>query len=309
MFALGCGAAPGEIIPPMNAARVALVTCEKLPLLPLDEHLLVRALAERGVRAEPAVWSDSAVRWQDYGAVVVRSTWDYHHRLLEFVTWADGVAASGAALWNPAPLLYWNAEKTYLRDLAARGINVVPTRYVTPREPVTLAALLAEEHWERAIVKPTVSATAFGTFQVDRSEAASHEERFRALCTHGGVMVQPYLASIETDGEWSLCFVTGEFSHAILKRPKSGDFRVQLEFGGSAEQQVPPEWLVAQARHILDLVDGPWLYARVDGCLVDGSFQLIELEMIEPSLFLDRAPAAAPRMADAIVGVLNRKPS
>jgi len=286
---------------PMPDARVALVTCDRFPLLPPDEWLLIDALAGLGMRAEAAVWSDPAVRWVDYDRVVIRSAWDYHLHRDAFFRWVEAVTAAGIPIWNPPALLRWNAEKTYLRDLASRGINVVPTRYLRAGDEASLAALLEDEGWDRAIVKPTVSASAFSTWRVDRADAAAHEARFQALSAERGVMVQPYLDTIEREGEWSLIFIGGVFSHAMLKRPARGDFRVQEEHGGSATAHHPPAGVVEDARRALAAVEGPWLYARVDGCAAGKGLQLLELEMLEPTLYLDAAPTAPARLAAAIV--------
>lgn len=281
--------------------RIALLTCERIPDLPPDEHLLIAELARLGVRAEAAVWSDPAVRWGDFDAMVVRSAWDYHLRFGEFFRWMDRVTAAGVPVWNPPALLRWNAEKTYLRDLAAHGVRVAPTRYLRVGEGASLATLLDEEGWDRAIVKPTVSAGAFETWRVDRAGAATHDARFRSLSARRSLMVQPYLDAIAEAGEWSLVFLGGVYSHAVLKRPAPGDFRVQEELGGSATPQVPPAGVVDEARRVLAAVDGPWIYARVDGCVIAGSLQLLELELFEPTLFLGADPGAAARFARAIV--------
>jgi len=288
----------------VKAARVALVTCESVPDLPPDELLLIRALAVRGVRAQAAVWSDPGIAWADFDTIVIRSAWDYHLRFEAFFGWVDRVAAAGIPVWNPPALLRWNADKTYLRDLAARGVAVVPTRYLRAGESVSLVSLLAEEGWERAIVKPTVSASAFETWRVNRNDAPTHDARFRALIGFRGMMVQPYLTAFEEAGEWSLIFIGGAFSHAVLKRPARGDFRVQEEHGGSAAAHPPPAGLVEDARRTLAALDGPWLYARVDGCAVDGALLLSELELLEPTLYLHLGEDPAGRLARAIVEML-----
>ena len=286
----------------MTPPRIALVTCAKLPDLPPDEHLLVRELRARGADGQAVIWDDPDIAWGGFDRVVVRSTWDYHHRLPEFLHWVDALQSARVPLWNPPALLRWNADKTYLRDLERRGVRVAPTRFVEPGSAGALAVIMDEAGWDDVVVKPSVSATAFETWRVTRSEAAAHQPRFRGLLDRRRMMVQPCLPGLARDGEWSLCFVGGAFSHAVLKRPAAGDFRVQHEFGGSAEL-VPraDELLVAAARRVADAAPGPWLYTRVDGCLVDGAFVLLELEMLEPSLFLDLDPGAAGRFADAIL--------
>jgi glutathione synthase/RimK-type ligase-like ATP-grasp enzyme len=282
--------------------RIALVTYSRLLTLSEDDRLLVAPLAERGVRAEAAAWDDAVVKWDSYDALVLRSTWNYHTAIDAFRAWIDRIDALGVPIWNPPSMLRWNASKTYLRDLAARGIDVVPTRWIERGAGLNLRTVLGEAGWLDAVVKPAISASAYETWRVSALNVAPGEERrFGSLIAAGDVMVQPFLPELARHGEWSLMFVGGEFSHAVIKRPRSGDFRVQHEHGGSAEPRTPPAHVLATAREIVSKAPGQWLYARVDGVEIGGSFVLVELEMLEPSLFLATDPRAPARFADAIV--------
>jgi glutathione synthase/RimK-type ligase-like ATP-grasp enzyme len=281
---------------PRRMMRVALVTYAGLPQLAADDRLLRRALRERGHRADAVVWDDPDVAWQDYDLIVVRSCWDYHLRPGAFLAWIARLEALGAPLWNPPGLLRWNLDKRYLLDLAARGVPVVPTVYLERGARADLAALLAERGWGEAVVKPAVAATAFHTWRT--SAAAEEQERFAALLAERSMLVQPLMPQI-AGGEWSLLCFGGTYSHAVLKRPAPGDFRSQDDFGGTVEPREPPPGLVAQGMAMLAQLATLWLYARVDGLLVDGMFTLMELELIEPSLFLDAAPAVADQLAAA----------
>lgn len=276
--------------------RVALATYAELPQLAADDRLLRRTLSERGHRADAVVWDDPDVAWQDYDLIVVRSCWDYHLRPDAFRAWISRLEALGAPLWNPPELLRWNLDKRYLLDLAARGIPVVPTVYLERGTTTDLVALLAERGWGEAVVKPAVAATAFHTWRTSAATAHGEQGRLAALLAERSVLVQPLMPQI-ADGEWSLLCFGGAFSHAVLKRPAPGDFRSQDDFGGTVEPREPPPRLVAQGMAMLAQLDRPWLYARVDGLLVDGVFTLMELELVEPSLFLDVAPAVADRLA------------
>lgn len=246
------------------------------------------------------VWDDRGVRWNQFDAVVIRSCWDYHTRLAEFMEWLDRLEHHGVPVWNPPALLRWNADKTYLRDLAARGIPIVPTRWVSRGEAASLRGVLLAESWRDAVVKPAVSAAAFHTWRVTAEEAAAADPRFRALVAERSVLVQAFVPEIERGGEWSFCFFGGVFSHAVLKRPRPGEFRVQEAHGGTAAPaQAEPE-LVAQAEAVIAALPTASVYARVDACLVAGQLRLMELEVLEPSLFLDLEPRAADRFAGAI---------
>ena len=281
--------------------RIAFVTHARLPGLSADDLLAVEELRRRGVEVEPTVWDDPAVRWSAYDRVVIRSCWDYHRRLDEFLGWLDRMERERISLWNPAAVVRGNVDKAYLVDLAAAGLSVVPTVRLERGSAVDLAALLEERGWSEAVVKPSVSASAFRTGRIGRGAAAPAQGELNELLASSGALIQPFLAEIQTGGEWSLVFLGGEYSHAVRKRPRTGDFRVQQELGGSAELEIPAPALVEQARAVVAKIPGPWLYARVDGVEIGGAFTLMELELIEPSLFLACDPRAPARFADAIL--------
>jgi glutathione synthase/RimK-type ligase-like ATP-grasp enzyme len=283
---------------------VAFATYAALPRLSLDDQLAAQELESRGVRVTAAVWSDPDVRWAEFDAVVLRSTWDYHRRPVEFCRWLDELERVGAKLWNPIPIARWNMDKRYLRDLAARGVAVAPTVWLPRGTAVDLAALLDERGWSDVVIKPVVSATAFETIRADRGSLdAAHAHAQRLLAT-SDVMVQQFLPEIAS-GEWSLVFLSGAFSHAVRKRPRPGDFRVQPEFGGSEAAAAPPAAVLRAGRAVLRAVDDrfdvPWLYARVDGVQTDREFLVLELEMLEPWLFFRHEPGAASRFADGLI--------
>jgi hypothetical protein len=202
-------------------------------------------------------------------------------------------------------LVRLNADKAYLADLAAAGIPVVPTLRLERGAAVDLGDLLDERGWGEAVVKPAVSASAFRTWRIPHGEAAAAQEDFADLLAGSAVLVQPFLPEIQTRGEWSFLFFAGEFSHAVLKRPRDGEFRVQEEHGGATTAQRPNSELLAQARAVVDHIPGPWLYARVDGVELEGGLALMELELIEPSLFLRHDPEAPARFAAAVQGTYS----
>jgi len=269
--------------------RVAVATCAALPDLHEDDALLLPALAEVGVDAVPAVWDDPGVDWSVYDLVVVRSTWDYVPRREQYLAWARSVPR----LANPAEVLAWNTDKRYLRELAAAGVPVVPTTWLEPGDRYVPPP---GEH----VVKPTVSANAADTARY--AAGADSTDHVRRLLDAGRpVMVQPYLASVDADGETAVVSVGGEYSHTARKAPvlvpdlvDPEDVEITARDPSVAERAVADTALAAVAWDDL-------LYARVD--LVpgpDGSPVVIELELAEPSLFLGTAPVAAERLAAAI---------
>jgi len=211
-------------------------------------------------------------------------------------------------VWNPPAVLRWNSHKGYLRDLAARGVPIVPTRWLERGTPVGLARLLRDAAWSDAVVKPAVSASAHGTWRTSFETASADQRQLDELLRAGDVMVQPFMSEVRDAGEWSFLFLGGRFSHAVLKRPGAGagDYRVQWEFGGTADAMVPPGNLVADAEAVMTAVPGNPLYARVDGVERDGRLVLMELELIEPHLFLGWDAGAPGRLAAALGALVTR---
>ena len=282
---------------------VVIATCAELPAGDEDGDALVAALADRGVAARWQVWNDPAASWAD-DLVVVRSTWDYTSDRDGFVAWARSMPR----LANPAEVIAWNSDKTYLRDLADAGVPVVSTTFVAPGET---ARLPVDGDF---VVKPSVGVGSMGVgrFTGDAVEAALAHVTF--LHDAGRiVLVQPYLAEVDAAGETALIYVDGNYSHAIRKGAMlppqvtypldevSPDMlyvfeQVQAREASAAELAVGDEVMrLLRARFGADL-----LYARVDLLPAPAGPLLIELELTEPSLFLSYDAKAADRLAEAI---------
>jgi glutathione synthase/RimK-type ligase-like ATP-grasp enzyme len=290
------------------STRVAFVTSQALPALAEDDQLAVRVLATRGVTVIPAVWDDPTIDWAAFDAIIIRSTWDYHLAVSAFHSWIDRVERTGVPIFNAPTLLRWNSNKEYLRALAKHGTSqIVPTAWVPQGDSCSLMSILTERGWNNAVVKPTVSAGAQDTWRTSPREAAAHEVRFRTLVARGGMMVQPFLSAITTAGEWSLLFFNGVFSHAIRKIPQQGDFRVQAHHGGIIQAADPDTSLIAIGERLVQTVVPLPLYARVDGCMEHDQFLLMELELIEPSLYLESNDQGATRFANALLEVLDQR--
>jgi len=284
--------------------RVALVTSSAFPELFQDDRLLVSALAELGVRAVPTVWSDPAVDWAGFAAIVIRSPWDYFERDQEFRAWLDARIASGALLCNSGDILRWNYDKAYLQDLAARGVPLVPTICIARGERPDVAALAGARGWDDIVIKPTISGGGYRTHRLRAADAGAHAQEICEILADRGLLVQPFLPEIQTGGELSLLFFDGVFSHAVRKRPKAGDYRVQFQFGGTNEDVEVDAALVEQARACALAAPSLPVYARVDGVIQDGRFLLMELEVFEPLMFLASHPEAPARFARAVLGRL-----
>jgi glutathione synthase/RimK-type ligase-like ATP-grasp enzyme len=281
--------------------RVALATYDRAPDLAPDDLLLAGALERAGIRPVATVWSDPSVDWRAFDAVVIRSCWDYHRRHAEFMAWLDALDAAGRLVLNATPIVRWNSDKRYLVDLARRGVSTVPTRIVERGSRVPVPDVAHAEGWTRFVVKPAVSASAYETHALELPLAGDDRAAIERVVAHGAALVQPFLDEVTTDGELSLIFFDGVFSHAAIKRSRRGDFRVQTEHGGTvAPVDVVPA-IIQQARRSLEALDELPLYARVDGVGDERSFRLMELELIEPNVFLAASDGAADRFAAAIV--------
>jgi glutathione synthase/RimK-type ligase-like ATP-grasp enzyme len=285
-------------------ARVALVTCAAYPHLYEDDLLLVPALAELGIGAVPAVWSDEAIDWMSFDALVIRSPWDYFERSAEFRAWLDTRIASGVLMCNSADILDWNYDKRYLQDLEAAGMSLVPTICIGRGEKPDVAALARARGWNEIVVKPTISGGAYRTYRFLVDDAASYARQMEDTLSDRGLLVQPFLSEVMTGGELSMLFFDGVYSHAVCKRARAGDYRVQFQFGGTNENVEVAPALVEQARACVLASPSLPVYARVDGLVKNGQFLLMELEVFEPLMFLARHPEAPGRFARAVQGRL-----
>lgn len=285
----------------MTAKRIALATYERAPRLGLDEPLLVPAIEALGAVAAPVVWSDASVDWGSYDAVVIRSCWDYHLRVGEFRDWVERLEHLGVRVLNSPSLVRWNADKRYLLDLSARGVAVIPTTIVPRGRGGDVERIIAAEDWSRFVIKPAISASGHETHALHAPLDDHAREVIARVTARGDALLQPFAEEISRQGELSLVFVDGAFSHAALKRPRSGEFRVQREHGGSVQAHEPSASLVAQAGRVVGALDEVPLYARVDGIARGNALLLMELELIEPNLMLSVAPHAASTLARAIL--------
>ncbi len=280
--------------------RIALATCARLPGLYGEEQALLPLFEKRGVEAQAVVWNDPAADWSAFDCVVIRSTWDYHKLFPEFRRWLAALAAAGIRTLNPLPLLEWNLDKFYLRELEQAGVRLIPTAFFEQGTSCELAALVAEKGWSRSIVKPTVSGGAHDTYLIGASQAPAYQLKTDAILRRCGLLVQPYFPEIEQEGEASLLFFGGQFAFAARKKPAPKDFRVQFEHGGTFQRFAPEPSLIKEAQQILKLLPHAPAYARVDGVCRADEFYLMEVELIEPYLYLAVAPEMSERYVDAI---------
>ena len=274
---------------------VALVSCLVLPEHDPDDAPLTAALRAEGLRVATLAWDDEAAELSRARMAILRSTWNYTTSPAAFASFIDRTAAS-TTLFNGAETVQWNLHKRYLLDLERAGVPVVPTRLVPRGDATPLRALMDSLGTTRAVVKPAISGGSRGTMRVDERESARGEEHLRALAAVEDVLVQPYLRSVEGHGERACVWIDGEVTHAVRKSPR---FAGGAESVSSAVDVAPDE--IALARAALAVAPGTLLYARIDVARGDdGRPMIMELELIEPSLYFDQSAKALARMVTAI---------
>jgi glutathione synthase/RimK-type ligase-like ATP-grasp enzyme len=283
--------------------RVAFTTCAVVPELSGDDRLAIPALRALGVEVVPWVWEAPAPPGLD--AVVHRSCWDYHEKSAAFLAWLDALEASALPSFNAVPAVRWNVNKRYLRDLTARGVAVQETAWLDAGERVDLAALLRARGLDEVVIKPQISLSAFATSRASRATAAEAQASLDAIGRERAMMVQAFLPEVIEHGELSFVFFGGQHSHTVRKRPRPGDFRVQQDHGGSRAPVDATPALIAEAARMLAAAETPLLYARVDAVETRAGLVLMELEAIDPELFLALEPAAPTRFAAAIAAALT----
>lgn len=264
------------------------------------DHLAVAPLQELGWDVEEIPWSRPKGAWGRFRAVVIRSTWDYQNAAAAFMNTLAEIERSGAQLFNPLAVCKWNLDKTYLADLARRQVPIVPTLWLDRLEAPRIPELFSASNRSRVVAKPLVGANADDTYLLHRARPETWDAALRVFAEKR-LMVQPFLEAVAREGEYSLFYFAGRYSHAILKKPRAGDFRVQEEHGGIIRRCDPAPAIRHVADHAIDALEQRLLYARVD--IVnrnDATPAVMELELIEPSLYFNYDDGAARRFADAL---------
>ncbi len=282
--------------------RVAFATCSAYPSLTEEDRRVAMALAARSIHVEPLVW-DADGEVPDVDAVVLRSCWDYHEKTDAFVGFLGRLGEAGIRCLNSPRVATWNLDKRYLFDLERTGTRIPRTIRVERGERRSLCALLEESTLDEAVVKPVVGMLGVDTWRTSRATASRDAGAFAELVARRPVFVQEFVTGVLDQGEISIVFIAGRFSHAVQKRPARAEFRVHEEHGGTRRAIVPSSQWLAQAERALASVGEPLLYARFDGIPCDDELVLMELELIDPSLFLAYDPDATSRFADAIASL------
>jgi hypothetical protein len=290
--------------------RIALLTLEDRGDFVIDDEVAIAELTRRGWDAVELPWSHPDVTWTDYELVVVRTTWDYHLRPDEFLETLAAIEASGARLENSRRLIAWNLDKRYLRELETAGVPIVPSVWGRGGNGAVFSGLFAALQEAEIVIKPTVSANANDTFRLRAPLSPEQLLHLADVFRDRDWFAQPFLRSIVTEGEYSAFYFNGRLSHACLKVPMAGDFRVQEEHGGSIRGVQASDDVRRVGEIVMSAIAPAPLQARVDlARLADGSLALMELELIEPSLYFRSDPNAAANFADALAELLQWEPA
>jgi hypothetical protein len=265
-----------------------------------EDQLLSKTLNELGVSHEIKAWSDPQVDWSKYSHLLIKSPWDYFDYYPEFLAWIEKIKKLGIRVLNDLDTIRWNSSKSYLLEIENKGFPVIAGMLLTKGSRPDLAQILQKIESEILVVKPLVSGGAKNTLKIPVSKWTDFEEKISQMLQEEDFLVQPFIPEVAEVGEYSLIFFNGKFSHAVLKTPAPADFRVQHYFGGTIKEIEPDKNMLQSCQNLMDKFGANTLYGRVDGVEIDGKFHLMELELIEPYLFLGLSEKALPNYKQAI---------
>lgn len=265
-----------------------------------EDKLLSQVLTELGISHEIQAWSDPLVDWSSYSHLMIKSTWDYFDFYPEFLAWIEKIKALGIPVLNDLDTICWNSDKRYLLEIEAKGFPTIAGILLEKGSKPALEKIQEKVTSDTLVIKPLVSGGAKNTLKIPVSEWANFQEKVTQLVQEEAFLVQPFIKEVAEVGEYSLIFFNQNFSHAVLKTPAKSDFRVQHYFGGTIQEIHPDISLLESAQTLIDAFGKGTLYGRVDGVLIDGIFHLMELELIEPYLFLGLSDKAIPNYKSAV---------
>ena len=271
-----------------------------------EDRILTRALEQKGLKVTRTNWDNPDFNWAETGYVIFRTPWDYFSRYSEFAPWLEKTAALTNFI-NPVDIINWNIDKHYMLELQNAGINTPPTIFVEPSDERTLAEITKELNWDEFILKPAISGGAWHTYRINKDNISEHEEIFKELIKERSMLVQEYQKSISSKGEVSYMVFGGRFTHAVLKKGKGEDFRVQESFGGTIHDYSPSPEEIDFAQMVVNKSRPGIVYARVD-VMWDNNNELTlgELEVFEPALWLRNNLPAADLFGEIVFDIVTK---
>ena len=299
--------------------HIAILRCEKLPSfitweipnwdeLFEEDHLLIRGFEAQGFRASPVVWSDPSMDWDQFDIALIRSTWDYLDASEHFLNVLSKIESSSCQLFNPLAVVRWNMDKHYLFELAKQGVQIIPTFMTSHLELDALHKLFVENQWGTVILKPAIGLAASNTHRISLDQLENTFTKLRTVQPPSEYLVQPFVESIATEGEWSFIYFNRQLSHVLLKKPAPNDYRVQGIYGGTIQVAEPHFHDVLQAEAVLDRLPSDILYARLDFVRVGDQLSVMEVELIEPIFSFNLVPESIERLVNATTIKLGRHP-
>lgn len=278
--------------------KAAILTCDKLAELLEYDRELCALLGTHGIDAEPVLWDEEGIDWKKYDFLLMRTAWGYYHQYGKFIEFLKTIKKLNIRIFNSADIMINNAHKFYLKDLKAAGVNIVPTHFIKRRTLMSINKIVKIGKWQKYIIKPAVSAGSFNAHLFDADDPEG-DKAFETMIKDNDVLIQKFLPEI-ADGEYSTVYFAGDFRYTVRKTPPPGEYRVQKDFGGIYERVTPPHAVISECEKIVEILDAAYLYARIDGVISRGRFWIMEVEMIEPDLYMDIVPEAIPQFAKLI---------
>ncbi|WP_233553711.1 ATP-grasp domain-containing protein [Algoriphagus lacus] len=286
---------------PMHIAIVSYFSTGAYDTNTIDEDKILSAiLTELGISHEIQAWSDPQVDWSNYSHLLIKSTWDYFDYYPEFLQWIEKIQQLGIPVLNDLKTVKWNSSKNYLLEIEEKGYPVIAGMILPKGIRPNLELIKQKVTSEIFVVKPLVSGGAKNTLKIPVKDWAEYEEKVFQLVQNEDFLVQPFVSEVAEVGEYSMIFFNRTFSHGVLKTPAKSDFRVQHYFGGTIQEIHPSATMLESGQKLIDTFGADTLYSRVDGVEIDGVFHLMELELIEPYLFLGLSEKAIPNYRDAL---------
>lgn len=279
--------------------RLAFLSMDSLDDFVCYDHLAVPYLEQLGWQVDTLPWTIRDIDWNRYQLVIIRSTWDYQSQVEHYLQTLQNIDKASCVLLNDFETVRWNIDKHYLQDLQQRGIEIVPTRWFEQLDDAAPEQFFKQLATEELVIKPCISAGATHTYRITRQQLNALKPRLLDAFRQRAGMAQPFMPSVINPGEYSLFFFNGSYSHSILKKPQTGDFRVQEEHGGQLSLVQAEASLLETAERVMQQLPDT-LYARIDLVRGDKNYLLMEAELIEPSLYFNMDPDAAERFALAI---------
>ncbi len=284
--------------------KIALLTCQALPNLSASDQDLIPALAQHNIFATAEIWDNPTINWQSFDYLIFRNTWDYYEKQEQFNTWLKKIEKLEIKTLNSIEIVNQNKHKFYLKDLEKKGIQILPTIFINQTQSLDLKSLLPKS-WTKAVLKPAFSAGSYQTEVFENYKIEEINHKFSPIAAQKDLLLQQFIPEIISEGETSFIFFNKKFSHAVNKKPKPGDFRIQIQFGGQYTVIEPSLELIQQAQNIVDLFPENLLYARVDTIIIDNKIHLMEVECIEPDLYLNLSKRAKNNFINAILSKIK----